>query len=50
MSNSIKSVLALGLMVVVAACASAPEEDFIVVEPEPITIEPVSTGKYGGKY
>ncbi|MFY9238601.1 MAG: hypothetical protein WAO78_06990 [Roseovarius sp.] len=50
MSNSIKSVLALGLMVVAAACAKAPEEDFVVIEPEPITMEPVSTGKYGGKY
>jgi len=46
MSNSIKSVLALGLVAFVAACAQPAEEEFVVVEPEPITVEPVETGKY----
>ena len=50
MSNSIKSLLALGLVAMVAACGQQQEEEFVVVEPEPISIEPVSTGKYGGKY
>ena len=45
MSNSIKSVVALGLIVVVAACAQQ-EEEFVVVEPEPISVEPEYTGKY----
>jgi len=46
MSNSIKSVLALGLVALVAACGSNKEEEFVVVEPEPISVEPVYTGKY----
>jgi len=46
MSNTIKSILALGLVAFVAACAQPAEEEFVVVEPEPITTEPVSTGKY----
>ena len=46
MSNSIKSVLALGLVALVAACGSNMEEEFVVVEPEPISVEPVYTGKY----
>ena len=46
MSKSIKSILAVGLVAMVAACASAPAEEFVVVEPEPISMEPVYTGKY----
>ncbi|MEQ8901580.1 MAG: hypothetical protein RID11_20190 [Roseovarius sp.] len=46
MSNSIKSVLAIGLVAFVAACAQPAEEEFVVVEPEPISTEPASTGKY----
>lgn len=46
MSNSIKSVLALGLLAAVAACAQPAEEEFVVVEPEPISVEPEYTGKY----
>ena len=43
--------MALGLVASIAACAQqAPEDDYVVVEPEPITMEPVSSGKYGGKY
>lgn len=50
MSNIIKGVLALGLVALTTACAQQAEDEYVVVEPEPITMEPVSTGKYGGKY
>lgn len=46
MSNSIKFVLALGLAAVVSACAQPQEDDYIMVEPEPISVEPVYTGKF----
>jgi len=50
MSKTYKSVLALGLVAMVAACAQQQQqEEFVVVEPEPITVEPEPTGKYGGK-
>lgn len=45
MSRSVRSVLALGLVVFVAACAQQ-EEEYVVVAPEPISSEPVYTGKY----
>ena len=44
MSNAIKSLLALGLVVAVSACQQAPEDDYVVVEP--VTMEPAPTGKY----
>ncbi|MEM9130150.1 MAG: hypothetical protein AAGA97_10575 [Pseudomonadota bacterium] len=44
MSNSLKSLVALGLVVMVAACAQQ-EEEFVVVDPEPISEEPEFTGK-----
>ncbi|AKO95821.1 MAG: hypothetical protein RID15_07360 [Marinovum algicola] len=46
MSKSLKLIAALGLFTVVAACAQQQEEEFIVVDPEPISVEPVYTGKY----
>ena len=46
MSNSIKTLLAIGLVAFVAACAQPQEEEFVVVEPEPISEEPTYTGKY----
>jgi hypothetical protein len=47
MSKSIKLFATLGLMVVVAACAREQQvEEFVVVDPEPISQEPVFTGKY----
>jgi len=46
MSKSIKSMLALSLVVLVAACASRKEEDFVIIDPEPISVEPAYTGKY----
>ena len=46
MSKSIKSILAIGLVAFVAACAQQQqaEEEFVVVEP--VSQEPVYTGKY----
>ncbi|MDG1338802.1 MAG: hypothetical protein P8P66_02250 [Paracoccaceae bacterium] len=49
MSKSIKSVAMVGLLVLAAACARSTEsqvEEFVVVDPAPITIEPAHTGKY----
>ncbi|CUH52810.1 hypothetical protein J7382_07285 [Shimia sp. R11_0] len=47
MSKSIKTFLAVGLVAVVAACGqSAPVEEYVVVDPEPISSEPTYTGKY----
>lgn len=45
MSKSIKVFGMLGLLVLAAACGRQ-EEEFVVVEPEPISQEPVSTGKF----
>ncbi len=47
MSNRIKALLALGLVVGISACASAPEpEEIIIIDPAPIVEEPVYD-KYG---
>ncbi len=47
MSQSIKLLATLGLVVLVAACAREQEtEEFVVVEPEPISQEPTYTGKF----
>lgn len=45
MSKSVKLVLSLGLVVFIAACAPK-EEAPVFVDPEPISVEPVYTGKY----
>lgn len=45
MFQSIKILAVLGIAVFVSACANE-EEEFVVVEPEPISSEPVYTGKY----
>jgi hypothetical protein len=45
MSKSIKLIAALGLAVLVTACGQK-EEEFVVIEPEPISSEPTYTGKY----
>lgn len=45
MSKSIKLLATLGFVAFVAACANEQEE-YVVVEPEPITTEPVQTGKF----
>lgn len=46
MSSFIKSIIALSLVVVVAACSKNREEEYVVVEPEPISMEPTYTGKF----
>lgn len=45
MSKSIKILAMAGLLAAVAACAQQ-EEEFVVVTPEPISVEPAFTGKY----
>ena len=45
MSKNIKRLGMVGVLVLVAACENNKEE-YVVVEPEPISVEPVSTGKY----
>lgn len=46
MSKSIKVLGLVSLMVLVAACGRNNDDDFVVVEPEPISEEPVHTGKF----
>ena len=47
MSQSIKILAVLGLAALVSACAQEQQtEEFVVVEPEPISSEPTFTGKY----
>ncbi|CUH76520.1 hypothetical protein [Tropicibacter naphthalenivorans] len=46
MSKSVKLLAMFALVAGVAACGGAPEEEYIVVDPEPISVEPVYTGKY----
>ncbi len=46
MSKSIKLLAMAGLMAVVAACDTSREEEYVVVDVEPISVEPVYTGKY----
>jgi len=45
MSKSIKVFGLVGLIALAAACGRNNEE-VIVVEPEPISVEPVNTGKF----
>ncbi len=46
MSKSIKLLAMFAFVGAVAACGGQQEEEFIVVDPEPISVEPVYTGKY----
>lgn len=46
MSKSIKLLAMFALIAGVSACAQQEEEEYIVVDPEPISVEPVYTGKY----
>lgn len=46
MSKSIKFLAMVGFVAAVAACDNAPREEFVVVQPEPISVEPTYTGKY----
>lgn len=47
MSKSIKLLAMFAVIAGVSACAQQEEEEeYIVVDPEPISVEPVYTGKY----
>jgi len=47
MSKSIKLLAAAGLFAALSACAQQQAEvEFVVIDPEPISHEPVQTGKY----
>jgi hypothetical protein len=49
MSKSIKSFAALAVLALVAACGgndAGEVEEFVVVDPVPVTTEPEFTGKY----
>jgi hypothetical protein len=46
MSKNIKVLGMVSLMVLVAACGRNNNEEFVVVDPEPISQEPTSTGKF----
>ena len=47
MSKSIRLVAVLGVAFAASACArKAPIEEFVVVDPAPISVEPLYTGKY----
>ncbi len=49
MSKSIKSLMAVSLLAIVAACGAnnaGDVEEFVVVDPVPVTVEPTFTGKY----
>lgn len=47
MSKSIKLLAMFAIVAGVAACAQQEEEEeYIVVDPEPISVEPMYTGKY----
>ena len=48
MSKSIKSLLAVSVLAVLAACGGntgGEVEEFVVVDPVPITVEPTYSGK-----
>lgn len=45
MSKLIMGFFALSLTTVVVGCAQ-PEEEYVVVNPEPISVEPTYTGKF----
>lgn len=50
MSKSIKGFMAVSLLALVAACGNSNSggdvEEFVVVDPVPVTVEPTFTGKY----
>ena len=49
MSKSIKSLCAVSLLALVAACGSnnaGDVEEFVVVDPVPVTVEPTFNSKY----
>ena len=47
MSKSIKLLAVVGVFAALSACAQhQAEEEFVVIDPEPISYEPKHTGKY----
>lgn len=46
MSKSIKLLAIFAVVAGVSACGQQAEEEYVVVDPEPISVEPVFTGKY----
>ncbi|SLN65395.1 hypothetical protein PSM7751_03352 [Pseudooceanicola marinus] len=46
MSKSIQFILAASFVAGLAACSKPASEEYVVVDPEPISAEPVYTGKY----
>ncbi len=47
MSKSIKLLAVVGIFAALSACAKQQtEEEFVVIDPEPISYEPKHTGKY----
>lgn len=47
MSKSLKLIAMFGMVAAVAACTSGQtEEEYVVVDPEPISVEPTYTGKF----
>jgi outer membrane lipopolysaccharide assembly protein LptE/RlpB len=47
MSKSIKLLAAFGLFAILSACGQKQaNEEFVVIDPEPISHEPMHTGKY----
>lgn len=46
MSQATKLIALFGFVAALSACGGQQEEEVVVVEPEPITTEPVYTGKY----
>lgn len=47
MSKSIKLLAAFSFVAAISACASGQtDEEYVVVAPEPISVEPTYTGKY----
>ena len=47
MSKSLKLMAMVGMVAAVAACSSGQtEEEFVVVDPQPISVEPTFTGKF----
>ena len=46
MSHIVKFIALFGFVAALSACGGQQEEEYVVVEPEPVTQEPVYTGKY----
>ncbi len=46
MQKSLKLLALFAVVAGLAACAAEEPEEFVIVEPEPVSVEPVYTGKY----